>query len=58
MVTFAAAGTCVVDANQAGNTNYEAATQVQQTIAIGQAAQTITFTSTPPAQRWWAAPTP
>ena len=32
-VTFVAVGTCVVDANQAGNTGYEAATQVQQTFA-------------------------
>ena len=30
------AGTCVVDANQAGNTNYSAATQVQQTFSIGE----------------------
>ena len=29
-VTFVAVGTCVIDANQAGNANYEAAPQVQQ----------------------------
>ena len=47
VVTFAAPGTCLVDFNQAGNANYAAAPQVQQTIAIGTGAQTIIFT--PPA---------
>ena len=42
-------GTCVVDANQAGNGNYNAAGQVQQTFSVAQATQTITFTSTAPA---------
>ena len=28
-------GTCVIDANQAGNTDYAAATQVQQTFSVG-----------------------
>ena len=46
-VTFVAVGTCVIDANQAGNANYEAATQVQQSFAV-LGTQTITFTSTPP----------
>ena len=47
-VTFVAVGTCVIDANQAGNANYEAATQVQQSFAV-LGTQVITFTSTPPA---------
>ena len=47
-VSFTGVGTCVVDANQAGNTDYQAATQVHQTIPVGQGSQTITFTSTPP----------
>ena len=34
VVTFAGAGTCTVNANQAGDANYAAAAQVQQTIAI------------------------
>lgn len=34
-VTFTGAGTCVIDANQAGNAAYDAAPQVQQRIAIG-----------------------
>ena len=47
-VTFVAVGTCVIDANQAGNANYEAATQVQQSFDPDSVAQSITFTSTPP----------
>jgi type II secretory pathway pseudopilin PulG len=34
VVTFTAAGTCRIDANQAGNGNYSAATQVQQSIVV------------------------
>ncbi len=34
-VSFTAAGTCVIDANQAGNANYNAAPQVQQSFAVG-----------------------
>ena len=50
-VTFGQPGTCVIDANQAGNANYQAAPQVQQTFTVQrrQMAQSITFTSTPPA---------
>ena len=47
-VTFIAAGTCVIDANQAGNANYSAATQVQQSFTVAKGAQTITFTSSAP----------
>ena len=47
-VSFTAVGTCVIDANQAGNANYTAAPQVQQTFGVGQGSQTITFTSTAP----------
>ena len=50
-VSFTGAGSCVIDANQAGNTNYNAATQVQQTVTVTKANQTITFTSTAPGQR-------
>jgi hypothetical protein len=42
-VSFTAVGTCVIDANQAGNTNYSAASQQQQTFAVGKGSQTITF---------------
>ena len=47
-VTFVAVGTCVIDANQAGNASYEAATQVQQSFDPGPGTQSIAFTSTPP----------
>lgn len=43
-VSFAAPGTCIVNANQAGNTSYLAAAQVQQAIAVAKIAQTIAFT--------------
>ena len=46
-VTLVAVGTCVIDANQAGNASYEAATRVQQSFAV-LGTQSITFTSTPP----------
>lgn len=47
-LTVTGAGNLVIDANQAGNTDYAAATQVQQTIVVNQASQTITFTPPPP----------
>jgi hypothetical protein len=37
-----------VDANQAGDANYQPAPQVQQSFAVGSTSQTITYTSTPP----------
>jgi hypothetical protein len=48
LVIFGHVGTCTVDANQAGNNDYQAAPQVQQTFGINQAVQTISFTSSPP----------
>ena len=48
-VSFTAVGTCVVDANQAGNANYSAAPQVSQGFSILPGTQTITFTSSVPA---------
>jgi hypothetical protein len=42
------AGTCTIDATQAGNGTYAAAPQVQQSFTIARGSQTITFTSTPP----------
>ena len=46
--TFVGIGTCVVNANQAGNANYNAAPQVQQSFGVAKGSQTITFTSTAP----------
>lgn len=42
-VTAITVGNCVINANQAGDANYNAATQQQQTVVITQATQTITF---------------
>ncbi|MGA2522131.1 MAG: hypothetical protein ABSG81_15095 [Acidimicrobiales bacterium] len=47
-VSFTGPGTCVIDANQAGNASYEAAPQVSQNVGIGVQSQTIHFTTTPP----------
>src|SRR6185437_14458580 len=43
-VNYLAAGSCVIDANQAGGSGYNAASQVQQTIIVSTTgSQTITF---------------
>ena len=47
-VSFVGAGACTINANQAGNTNYIAAPQVQQSFTVAKGNQTITFTSTAP----------
>jgi hypothetical protein len=47
-VTFVGAGTCTINADQAGNADYLAATQVQQSFAVTKNDQTITFTSPAP----------
>jgi predicted outer membrane repeat protein len=47
-LTVTGAGTIVVAANQAGNTNYAAATQVTVSIVVNKATQTITFTPASP----------
>ncbi|MFY9821535.1 MAG: cadherin-like domain-containing protein, partial [Thermoanaerobaculia bacterium] len=47
-VSFIGNGTCVIDANQAGNANFYPAPQVQQSFGV-KTAQTISFTSSPPA---------
>src|SRR6266566_10025022 len=41
--TITGAGSCTVTANQAGNTNYNAATPVSRLFSIAKASQTITF---------------
>jgi sugar lactone lactonase YvrE len=46
-LTITGAGTVMVTASQAGNAGYAAATPVSQTINVGQASQTITFTGLP-----------
>ncbi len=42
-------GTCSVIANQPGNSNYSAASQVTKSVTVALAAQTISFTTSPPA---------
>lgn len=49
VVSYLRAGTCTIDADQAGDTDHAAAPTVQQSFAISPAAQAITITSTPPA---------
>jgi hypothetical protein len=44
-LTVTGAGTLVLDANQAGNSNYNAAPQVQQTLVVNPASQSISFTA-------------
>jgi hypothetical protein len=46
-LTVTGIGTIVIDANQAGNTDYAAATQVQKSITVNQGAQTITISASP-----------
>jgi parallel beta-helix repeat protein len=56
-ISFTAVGTCKVNADQLGNTNYNAATQVSQSFAVGKGNQVITFTSTAPTTAVVAGPT-
>jgi hypothetical protein len=47
-VTFDHAGTCVVDGDQAGNADYNAAATTTQEASVGKNAQAVNFTSTLP----------
>jgi hypothetical protein len=57
-VSFTGAGTCTIDANQAGNTAYEAAPQVQQSFTVSPAPTLITLTPTSPILTPVSTPTP
>jgi hypothetical protein len=46
-VTGVAVGTCTIAANQAGDSNYNAATEVSQSFTIGKGSQTINFADAP-----------
>jgi serine/threonine-protein kinase len=46
-VTYTGGGSCVVDANQAGNAEYAAAPEVRRAITISQLPQSITFFAPP-----------
>jgi PKD repeat protein len=47
-VRFVGKGTCTIDAEQAGNSNYNPAPEVQQSFTVGMGPQHMTFTSEPP----------
>jgi serine/threonine protein kinase len=44
-VSYLAAGSCVIGANQVGNANYQPAPQIQRTITVNAAPQAISFTA-------------
>ncbi|MBK9604042.1 MAG: S-layer homology domain-containing protein [Anaerolineales bacterium] len=48
-VSFFGTGTCTINANQAGDANYNPAPQAQQAFGVGLGNQVITMTSTAPA---------
>ena len=48
-MSFAGAGTCTVEALQAGDGEYQAAVPAQQSFTVAAGSQTISFTSTAPA---------
>ncbi len=56
-VSFLGAGTCTIDANQAGNSKYKAAPQVQQSFAVRERSQAIAFTSSAPGSATVGGPT-
>ena len=47
-ITLLTTGTCTVNANQAGNANWNAAPQVSQSFTVSKASQTITVTTAAP----------
>ena len=49
-VSFTGAGTCVIDANQAGDADYDPAAQQQQSFTVAKGSQAIAFTSSPPSR--------
>ncbi|MDE1884853.1 MAG: hypothetical protein KGH92_02965, partial [Xanthomonadaceae bacterium] len=46
-VTFISTGTCTIDANQAGDANYNAAPQAQQSFAVSLGTVALVFTAQP-----------
>ena len=57
LLTFVTAGTCTINADQAGNGSYAAAAQVSQSFTVNPAIQTISFTSTAPTSAAVGGPT-
>jgi hypothetical protein len=48
VVSFLFTGTCTLNANQAGDANYTAAPQIQQSFGVGLASQTVSVSSAAP----------
>lgn len=47
-ISFQSVGLCIVNANQAGNSNYNASAQISQSFSVGKGAQSISFQSVAP----------
>ena len=58
VVSFTGVGTCLVDADQAGNAHYSAAVQVQQSITIGKATPTVWISNIPTSTSYGGSFTP
>ncbi|MDR0274021.1 MAG: IPTL-CTERM sorting domain-containing protein [Burkholderiaceae bacterium] len=54
ILNFTSVGTCVINANQAGDATYAPASQVQLPIMVSKQSQTITFSAQVPASRDFA----
>ena len=54
-VTYTAQGSCVIDANQAGNGRYSDAPQVRRTITVRKKPQSISFFAPPSGALWSSA---
>lgn len=54
-VSIIAAGTCTITADQAGDTAWNPAPQVEQSLTIAQASQTLTFPTQAETERWFHA---
>jgi PKD repeat protein len=57
VVSFVGAGTCTIDADQAGNAAFEAALRAQQSFVVAKKSQTILFTSIAPGSATVGGPT-
>jgi PKD repeat protein len=57
VVHFVGSGTCTIDADQAGNAEWESAPRAQQSFAVAGRSQTVAFTSTAPSSAVVGGPT-
>jgi hypothetical protein len=56
-VSLIGVGTCTIDANQTGNSEWEPAAQAQQSFSVGKRSQTISFTTSAPGSAAVGGPT-